>query len=169
MASMKELVHSHRFKGIILAIIASTLWSIGGILVKLLDWNPVAISGSRSFIASLVILAYIRKPKITKSKPQIIGAIAYSATVLFYVIANKLTTAANAILLQYTAPIFVAILSFWLLKEKIRWYDIVSIVMVIVGMSLFFIEGVNAGNFIGNIVAIASGFALACNTLALRV
>jgi len=140
-------------------------WRVVG---KLLDWNPVAIAGSRSVIAALVILAHIKKPKITKSKPQIIGIFAYSATVLFFVIANKLTTAANAILLQYTAPIFVAILSFWLLKEKIRWYDIVSIVMVIVGMSLFFIEGVNAGNFIGNIVAIASGFALACNTLALR-
>ncbi len=169
MASMKELVHSHRFKGIILAIIASTLWSIGGILVKLLDWNPVAISGSRSFIASLVILAYIRKPKITKSKPQIIGAIAYSATVLFYVIANKLTTAANAILLQYTAPIFVAILSFFILREKIHWYDIASIVAVVLGMALFFIDGVDSGNILGNIIAIASGFAVACNTLALRV
>lgn len=165
---MGEIVRSQRIKGILLAVIASALWSIGGLLVKLLDWNPVAIAGSRSVIAALVILAHIKKPKITKSKPQIIGIFAYSATVLFFVIANKLTTAANAILLQYTAPIFVAILSFWLLKEKIRWYDIVSIVMVIVGMSLFFIEGVNAGNFIGNIVAIASGFALACNTLALR-
>jgi drug/metabolite transporter (DMT)-like permease len=165
---MGEIVRSQRIKGILLAVIASALWSIGGLLVKFLDWNPVAIAGSRSVIASLVILAYIRKPKITKSKPQIIGAIAYSATVLFYVIANKLTTAANAILLQYTAPIFVAILSFWILKERIRWYDIVSIGMVILGMCLFFIEEASIDNVLGNIVAIASGFAMACNTLALR-
>jgi len=165
---MREYARSQRFKGIILAIIASVLWSIGGLLVKLLNWNPFAIAGSRSIIAGMVIWAYIKKPKITKSKPQIMGVFAYSATVLFYVIANKLTTAANAILLQYTAPIFVALLSFWILKEKIHWYDIVSIVMVLLGMSLFFIEGVSSGNILGNIIALASGFAMACNTLALR-
>ena len=150
------------------AVIASVLWSIGGLLVKLLDWNPVAISGTRSIIAALVLLAYIKKPKITKSKPQILGAIAYSTTVLFYVIANKLTTAANAILLQYTAPIFVALLSFWILKEKVHWYDIISIGVVIFGMGLFFIEDVSSGNILGNIIAIVSGFTLACCTLALR-
>ena len=165
---MKEIIHSSRFKGIMSAVIASVLWSIGGLLVKLLDWNPVAISGTRSIIAALVLLAYIKKPKITKSKPQILGAIAYSTTVLFYVIANKLTTAANAILLQYTAPIFVALLSFWILKEKVHWYDIVSIGVVIFGMGLFFIEDVSSGNILGNIIAIVSGFTLACCTLALR-
>jgi len=165
---MKEIIHSSRFKGIMSAVIASVLWSIGGLLVKLLDWNPVAISGTRSIIAALVLLAYIKKPKITKSKPQILGAIAYSTTVLFYVIANKLTTAANAILLQYTAPIFVALLSFWILKEKVHWYDIISIGVVIFGMGLFFIEDVSSGNILGNIIAIVSGFTLACCTLALR-
>jgi len=165
---MKEIIHSSRFKGIMSAVIASVLWSIGGLLVKLLDWNPVAISGARSIIAALVLLAYIKKPKITKSKPQILGAIAYSTTVLFYVIANKLTTAANAILLQYTAPIFVALLSFWILKEKVHWYDIISIGVVIFGMGLFFIEDVSSGNILGNIIAIVSGFTLACCTLALR-
>ena len=165
---MKEIIHSSRFKGIMLVLIASVLWSIGGLLVKLLDWNPVAISGTRSIIAALVLLAYIKKPKITKSKPQILGAIAYSTTVLFYVIANKLTTAANAILLQYTAPIFVALLSFWILKEKVHWYDIISIGVVIFGMGLFFIEDVSSGNILGNIIAIVSGFTLACCTLALR-
>lgn len=165
---MREIIHSSRFKGIMSAVIASVLWSIGGLLVKLLDWNPVAISGARSIIAALVLLAYIKKPKITKSKPQILGAIAYSTTVLFYVIANKLTTAANAILLQYTAPIFVALLSFWILKEKVHWYDIISIGVVIFGMGLFFIEDVSSGNILGNIIAIVSGFTLACCTLALR-
>lgn len=165
---MREIIHSSRFKGIMSAVIASVLWSIGGLLVKLLDWNPVAISGTRSIIAALVLLAYIKKPKITKSKPQILGAIAYSTTVLFYVIANKLTTAANAILLQYTAPIFVALLSFWILKEKVHWYDIISIGVVIFGMGLFFIEDVSSGNILGNIIAIVSGFTLACCTLALR-
>ncbi len=158
-----------RYKGIILAAIASSMWSTGGIFVKLVDWNPVSIAGMRSLVAALVMLAYIKKPKLTKSKPQILGAIATCTTMLFFIVANKLTTSANAILLQYTAPIFVAILGVWILKEKIRWYDIVSIIVVFLGMLLFFIDNVNIGNTLGNIIAILSGFSLACMTISLRL
>lgn len=92
-------------------IVASTLWSTSGVLIKLVDWNPLAIAGTRSFIASFVVLAYVKKPKITMSKAQVGGAICYAATVILIIIANKLTTSANAILLQFTAPVFVALLS----------------------------------------------------------
>lgn len=159
----------NRYKGIIAAAIAFVLWSTGGIFIKLIDWNPVAISGSRSLIAAMVLLIYVRKPKITKSKPMILGAIAYAATVMCFVLANKLTTSANAILLQYTAPIFVAVLGVWILKEKIQWYDLVSIVVVFLGMILFFIDNVSAGSAIGNIIAIFSGFTLASTTIALKL
>ncbi len=162
-------VKKDRYKGIILAAIASSMWSTGGIFVKLVDWNPVSIAGMRSLVAALVMLAYIKKPKLTKSKPQILGAIATCTTMLFFIVANKLTTSANAILLQYTAPIFVAILGVWILKEKIRWYDIVSIIIVFLGMLLFFIDNVNIGNTLGNIIAILSGFSLACMTISLRL
>ncbi|NLX62010.1 MAG: DMT family transporter [Tissierellia bacterium] len=159
----------NRYKGIIYVAIASILWSTGGLLIKLSNWNPVALSGARSLISALVMLIYLKRPKITRSKPQILGAITYSATVMCFVIANKLTTAANAILLQYTAPIFVAILGAWILKEKIHWYDVVSIIVVFLGMGLFFIEGVDKGNALGNIIAILAGFSLACTTIALRL
>lgn len=165
----KKIFKNDRYKGIMAVIIASVLWSTGGLLIKLSDWNPIAISGSRSLISSFVMLAYIKKPKITKSKPLILGAISYSITVLLFVIANKLTTAANAILLQYTAPIFVAILGIWILKEKIHWYDVVSIAVVFFGISLFFIQGVDKGNTLGNIIAVLSGFFLACVTICLRL
>ncbi|MDR7856511.1 DMT family transporter [Tissierella sp.] len=160
---------SNRYKGIIAALIASFLWSTGGILIKLVQWNPVAIAGSRSFVAALVLLAYIRKPKITKSKPQVLGAIAYALTVILYVMANKLTTSANAILLQYTAPIFVAVLGIWILKEKIHSYDIYAILAVILGMAMFFINDVSSGNMLGNILAILSGLTLAFVTISLRM
>jgi drug/metabolite transporter (DMT)-like permease len=165
----KMNIEKDRYKGIILAAIASTMWSTGGIFVKLVDWNPISIAGLRSFIAALVMLAYIKKPKFTKSKPQILGTITTCTTMLCFIIANKLTTSANAILLQYTAPIFVAILGVWILKEKIRWYDILSITVVFLGMILFFIDNVNIGNTLGNIVAILSGFSLACMTISLRL
>lgn len=158
-----------RYKGILLAAIASTMWSTGGIFIKLVDWNPVSIAGLRSLVAALVMLVYIRKPKFTKSKPQILGSIAACTTVLSFVIANKLTTSANVILLQYTAPIFVAILGVLILKEKIRWYDIVSIIVVSLGMILFFIGDVNIGNTLGNILAIFTGFSLASMTIFLKL
>lgn len=162
-------IKKERYKGIILAAIASIMWSTGGIFIKLVDWNPVSIAGLRSLIAALVMLAYIKKPKFTKSKPQILGSIASCTTVLFFVLSNKLTTSANAILLQYTAPIFVAILGVWILKEKIRWYDIISILVVFLGMILFFIGDVNVGNTLGNIFAIFTGFSLACMTIFLKL
>lgn len=159
---------NQRYKSIIFLIIASVLWSTGGILIKLVDWNPVAIAGTRSFIASLVVLAYLRKPNFTMSKAQIGGAIAYAATVILFVTANKLTTSANAILLQYTAPVFVALLGIWILKEKIHWYDWVTILFVFGGMILFFVDDVGVGSMLGNVLAVISGFFLACVTIALR-
>lgn len=157
-----------RLKAIIQLVIASVLWSTGGLLIKLVDWNPVAIAGSRSLIAGLLILFYLKKPVITLSRPQLIGAGSYASTVILFVIANKMTTSANAILLQYTAPAFVAILGVWLLKEKIYWYDIASILVVLAGMSLFFADSAGQGNMMGNSLAILSGFFLACVTVALR-
>ena len=159
---------NERIKSIVYLVIASILWSSGGILIKLVDWNPVAIAGSRSFIASLVVLAYLRKPKLTMSKAQIGGPIAYAATVILFVTANKLTTSANAILLQFTAPVFVALLGTWILKESIYWYDWATMVCVFGGMILFFVDNVGIGSMLGNIIAVISGFFLACVTIALR-
>lgn len=163
------MAEKKRYKGILYCLLAATLWSTGGILIKLIDWNPIAISGSRSLIASLVILAYMKKPNIVKSKPLFLGAGAYAATVFLFVIANKLTTSANVILLQFTAPIFVAILSAWLLKERIVKIDIIAIFFVFSGMILFFVQNLSFGNALGNILAILSGFFLACTTISLRL
>ena len=165
---MKSLMKNERTKAILFLAAASVLWSSGGILIKLVDWNPVAIAGSRSFIAAWVVLLYLKKPRFTWSKAQMGGAVAYAATVILFVAANKLTTATNAIMLQYTAPVFVAILGIWILKEKTHWFDWTAIVLVFAGMALFFIDNVGGGSVLGNVVAILSGFCLACLTVALR-
>lgn len=158
-----------RKKALLFLIAASVLWSTGGILIKLVDWNPVAISGTRSLIAGFLILAYVRKPKLKWSWSLVLGAIAYASTVILFVMANKLTTAANAILLQYTAPVWVAILSGFILKEKIKWYDWASIAVTLYGMTLFFHEGISGGSFHGNIIAILSGVGLAGVVIFLRL
>ena len=112
-----------RPKAIIYLIITAILWSLGGILIKLVDSNALAIAGTRSAIASLIIWLYLGKPKFNWSAAQIGAALSYTGTVILFVMSNKMTTAANAILLQYTAPVYVAILGVWLLKEKTRLFD----------------------------------------------
>ena len=127
-----------RMLGILGVIGASVLWSTAGFLIKLVSWSPIPIAGVRSLIAAIVIFIYLKKPKFTFSKAQIIAAVAMAATMLLFVTANKMTTAANAILLQFTAPIFVALLSVFVLKEKVPRLDWLIIVIVLGGALLVF-------------------------------
>lgn len=166
---MNSLIDKDRYKAIIFLVLTAILWSIGGLLIKIINWNPIAIAGTRSSIAALLMLFVLRKPKITFSKPQVGGAIAYALTVICFVAANKLTTAANAILLQYTAPIYTALFSTWLLKEKITRIDWITIFAVIFGMLLFFIDNVSSGSFIGNIIAIISGISFSLVAIFMRM
>src|SRR4051812_12201261 len=92
-----------------LLVLTSILWSLGGVLLKSVQWHPLAVSGARSAVASIVFLIWLRRPRFTWSATQIGIALAYFATVSLFVVANQWTTAANAIFLQYTAPIYVAI------------------------------------------------------------
>ena len=94
------------------------LWSIAGLFIKIIEWNPIAIAGMRSFIASIAILIYLRHPRINFSFPQIAAAVTNAATMLLFVSANKATTAANAILLQYLAPVLTVFIGAVLLKER---------------------------------------------------
>ena len=122
-AAAKPNVDPERSRAILYLILTAILWSTSGILIKMVHWHPVAIAGMRSAIAALFLVAVIRRPHFTWSFSQIGGAVAYAATVIIFVSANKLTTAANAILLQYTAPVFVALFSAWFLGERIGWLD----------------------------------------------
>ena len=159
---------SSKSKAIILLICTAILWSKGGFLIKFINWHPVAIAGGRSIIAALIMWAYVKKPKFTWSNIQIMGAVVYALTVILFVIANKLTTAANSILLQYTGPIYVALFSYWFLKEKITAIDWITILTVILGMTLFFIEKLSPDGILGNFIAILAGIAFAGLALCLR-
>lgn len=149
-------------------MLAAVLWSSGGLLIKSVDWHPLAISGARSAIAAVVIRAAFYKSRLTWDSAQITGALAYAGTVALFVTATKLTTAANAIVLQYTAPIYVAILGAWLLKERATIQDWITIGVVMGGMVLFFLDQMTAGGFIGNLMGIASGFTLALMAVSMR-
>lgn len=157
-----------RGRAIALLVLTAVCWSFGGILIKGVQWHPMAISGMRSAIAALTVLAVFRGVRPTWSRREIGGAVAYAGTVTFFVVATKLTTAANAILLQYTAPVHVALFGPWFLGEPSRRRDVASIAVILAGMALFFTDRLTAAGFWGNMAALASGACFGWLTLFLR-
>ena len=159
---------SERVRAMGAVLLATVLWSSGGVLVKWVPAHPLAISGLRSLIAIPVLLVFLRRPRFTWSVAQLGAAVAYSATVITFVIATKLTTAANAILLQYTSPVFVVFLAAWLLRERASWKDWLAIGTVMGGLFLFFLDRLSLSGLAGNLVAIASGLSFAFLLVFLR-
>lgn len=133
------------------------LWSIAGLFIKVIDWHPFAIAGMRSLVSSLVVLAWLKRPHIHWSPAQVGAALAQTATMLLFVAANKTTTAANAILLQYVGPVFTAIIGAWMLKERARWEHWVAFAFVAGGMVLLFMDKIGGGRLLGNVLALCSG------------
>jgi drug/metabolite transporter (DMT)-like permease len=158
-----------RGRAIAAVALCALLWSTAGLFIKIVSWNPLAIAGVRSLIGGIVILVWLRRPKFTWSAAQIAAALCYSATMIGFVAANKLTTAANAILLQYTAPLFAAVLGWIFLRERASLVDWVTIAVVIGGMVLFFLDKLSAGGLAGNLLAVASGLFFAGSMVFLRM
>jgi drug/metabolite transporter (DMT)-like permease len=143
--------------GVWAMVATAFLWSIAGLFIKVIDWNPFAIAGMRSLISSLVVLAWLRRPKFHLSPAQVGAALTQAATMLLFVAANKTTTAANAILLQYVGPVFTAVFGAWLLKERARWEHWVAFLFVGAGMVLLFMDKLGGGRMLGNVLALLSG------------
>ena len=137
-------------------------------LIKSVDWNPLAIAGSRSLIAALFITVIMGRPRWKHSKTQWAAAIAYALTVLGFVLATRMTTAANAVLLQFTAPVYVALLGVWFLGERTTRVDWIFIVLVISGMVFFFLDQLSLQSLMGNWIGIFSGLAFGSFIVAMR-
>ena len=149
-------------------IIAALMWSLGGLFIKLVDLNPMAITGIRSLGAAVVLLIYIKKPKLYWNRYFFAGVLAYSMMVILYVISIRLTTAANAIFLEFTAPLYVVAFSYFLLNERINRFDIFAMVIIFLGMGLFFMDELSFYGFWGNILALLAGVCLALVTVLIR-
>jgi drug/metabolite transporter (DMT)-like permease len=143
--------------GIWAMALTAFLWSIAGLFIKVIDWNPFAIAAARSAISSLVILAWLKRPRLHWSPAQVGAALANTATMLLFVSANKTTTAANAILLQYVGPVFTAIIGAWILKERTHWEHWAAFAFVAAGMVLLFMDKIGGGRLLGNVLAVLSG------------
>ena len=147
---------------------AALCWSLGGLLIKAIAWPPLAVAGGRGLIAALFLIAVSRGLRFHFSRPQVLGAIGYAACTVTFCAATKLTTAANAILLQYTAPVWIALFGTWLLGKRATRADWFTIVAVLGGMGLFFADNLELSGMLGNALGALSGFCFAGMTIALR-
>lgn len=155
-------------KAVAFLLCAAVLWSLGGLLIKLVNWHPLAIAAARSLFAIPIVMIWSGPPRWPVSVPQFAGALAYVATVGLFVASTRMTTAANAIFLQYTAPIYVALLAPLVLNEPSRRSDWAAIGVALLGMGMFFADGLSPEGLKGNILAILSGGTFAAMTLFLR-
>jgi drug/metabolite transporter (DMT)-like permease len=146
------------YTGSLLMAATAFLWSIAGLFIKIIDWNPFYIALFRSLIASLLIIVVIRRFKFVFSFPLIAAGMANALTMILFVFATKTTLAANAIILQYTAPIITSFLCFYMLKEKLERENIISVIAITAGMIIMFFDKVSYGSWIGNLAGLLSAF-----------
>ena len=148
-----------RRKGLLFIFIAAVCFSTGGLLIKMIPWQAMSINGWRCGISMgiLLLFAKLSGHRLKLTKGVVLGALAMCLTVSCYALANKLTTAANTILIQYTAPAFV-ILFLWLcFGERPKKLDVTACVFVFCGIACFVLDGLAAGNLAGNRIALVSG------------
>ena len=145
--------------GTLYVLAAAVLFSIGGLCIKMIPWNPLAINGARNMISAAMLAVYIKCTghRLKVNPAVLLGALCLAGTTTLYSFANKLTTAANTIILQFTAPIFAMLLMWLFFRRKPVRSDIVTCIIVLAGIICFFIDGISAGNQLGNILAVCSG------------
>ena len=157
----------HR-RALLLLAVCGLLWSTGGLLIKFVHWHPIAIWSARSAFAAL-LLWVARRPSLRGiRRAEWAAAACLAATTGLFIVANKLTTAANAILIQYSAPIWIALLGRWFLGERASRLDWLTIGLVLGGIALFFADELAPGHAAGNLVALGAGVAFAFSAMTLR-
>ncbi len=159
---------TERNKGVLLILLAALLWSTGGVFIKATSLNAFQTSLWRSLFASLAILLIVRPKILLLDSTSLIASLAYAATLILFVLGTKLTTAANAILLQYTAPIYILVLAHFLLDEKMTRIGAMTVALCITGMAIFFLDKLSPEGVVGNLAALGSGVCFAVMTVFLR-
>ena len=147
-------------KGFIYTALSAVCFATGGLLIKLNTWSSMSINGMRSFFAFFIFLLYM---KLTKHQFKfnwkvLLGVVANSMMGITFIMANKMTTAANAIVLQFTLPIYIMLLAWIFQKKKPDKVSVISGMISLVGIMFFFFESLSLGGMTGNILALVSGF-----------
>ena len=154
---------SSKQKGPLLVFLAAVFYSIGGLCIKVIPWGGMAINGGRTAIALVVIGAYllIVKHPLRLNRWVALGAVSVFGCNALFSVANKLTTAANTIVLQFTAPIFVLLISLVLFHRRPDKLDLITCAAVFGGILFFFLDSLEMGGGLGNVLALLSGLAYA--------
>ena len=152
-----------RRRGTVCVFLAAVLFSIGGLCFKVISWNALSINSARNMLALLVIAVFLiaTKHPLCINRWILLGAVCVCGTNVLYALANKLTTAANTIVLQFTAPIFVIVLGILFWHKKPTKLDIVACAVVLFGVVCFFVDGLSMGGMLGNLLALISGLTYA--------
>jgi drug/metabolite transporter (DMT)-like permease len=153
----------------LLLLAAAVLWSTAGAAIKSCGLDALQISGGRSLVAAAFLFLAVRDARTRPDRRILLVAGTYAATVVLFVVATKLTTAANAIFIQDVAPLFVLLLSPWLLGERPTRGELLAIPIFGLGLGLFFMDELAPGQVLGNVTALGSGFAFALSIVGLRI
>ncbi len=150
-------------------LLCALLWSTGGILMKLIPWSGFSIASVRSLLAGGVMVVFMKRRglRFSPTRRALGGSVALSITLPLFSVVNKLTTAANAIVLQFTSPIWIMLLSVLLLHARFRKADVLAVVLAALGIALTFADGLAAGNTAGDLLSLLAGLALGCYYLIL--
>lgn len=159
---------THPGSPLLLVLGAAILWSTGGLFIKATHLSAFELSFGRSLLAAITIALLTRREGFGINRISAVTSILYAALIILFVLATKLTTAANAIFLQYTAPIYVLILEPLFYKEKFRRRDFITVAACLAGMSLFFVGKLRPEDVSGNLLALASGVCFALYFLLMR-
>jgi len=145
--------------GYLFILLSAVFFALGGVLIKTNTWSPMTINGFRGIVAFFIILIdmKLRNHKFVLNKQVIFGALANFTMSSLFVIANKMTTAANAIVLQFTMPIFIIIFLWIFWKQRPEKISVITIAVSFMGMIFFFMGQLSMTGMIGNVVAILSG------------
>ncbi|HSB64561.1 MAG TPA: DMT family transporter [Thermoanaerobaculia bacterium] len=155
-------------RGRLLVVGAALLWSTGGLAIKLVPLPALGVAFWRSFVSALFLVVVFRPSRARWRHASAATSLIYALMILSFVSATKMTTAANAIFLQYTGPLYVLAFAPFFLKERFRRVDAVAMAVALAGMSLFFVGRVDPGALTGNLVAVVAGFFFGLVILFLR-
>jgi drug/metabolite transporter (DMT)-like permease len=154
---MTASIHDTKLPPVALVVIAVLLWSTGGLFIKLTALDAYQVTFFRSLLAGITVAILTRKQGLRINLFGVLTSIIYATLLFLFVWATKKTTAANAIFLQYTAPIYILVLAPFVIGEKFHWRDLATVIFCIGGMSLFFVGKLEVSDYQGNIAALFSG------------
>lgn len=157
-----------RASPLLFVLAAALLWSTGGLFIKWVTLSGLELSFGRSLLAAITVAIFTRREGFGLNLVTAMASLLYAALLLLFVLATKETTAANAIFLQYTAPVYLLIFEPLFYKEKFRSRDLIVVIFCVLGMSLFFVGKLRPQDVTGNLLALASGLCFACYFLLLR-